>query len=86
MEQALEGAVTRGMQRVESQLHTVPGLAFFVGPVRVHGFDVEYPVVRRSILWSMSTLQWDGGVASVLENLRGRLEIIPEGQGQATFA
>ena len=95
MEQALEAAVTRGMQRVEGQLPGVPGLVFFAGSVRARGFelqdygvffDVEYPVVRRSILWSMGTLQRTGGIARILEDLRRRLHAMPDGPGQAALA
>ena len=48
-------------------------------------FDVEYPVVRRSILWSMSTLQLNGGLPTVLKDLRRRLQMMPEGPGQLAF-
>ena len=94
MERALEEAVTRGVRVVEQQLPSMPGVGFFAGPVRVRGFeleeygvffDVEYPVVRRSILWSMSTLQLNGGIPTVLQDVRRRLQSMPEGQGQLTF-
>lgn len=94
MERALEEAVARGVRTVEQQLPSVPGVVFFAGPVRVRGFeledygvffDVEYPVVRRSILWSMSTLQLNGGLPTVLQDLRRRLQTIPEGPGQLAF-
>ena len=48
----------------------VPGMLYFAGPIRVRGFElqdygvffhVEHPVVRRSILWWMNTLQFNGG-------------------------
>ena len=94
MERALEEAVARGVRTVEQQLPSVPGVVFFAGPVRVRGFeledygvffDVEYPVVRRSILWSMSTLQLNGGLPTVLQDLRRRLQMMPEGPGQLAF-
>ena len=94
MERALEDAVTRGVRVVEQQLPSVPGVVFFAGPVRVRGFeleeygvffDVEYPVVRRSILWSMNTLQLNGGLPTVLQDLRRRLQTMPEGPGQLAF-
>ena len=94
MEQALEDAVTRGVRVVERQLPSVPGMVLFAGPVRVRGFeledygvffDVEYPVVRRSILWSMNTLQLYGGMPTVLQDIRRRLQAMPEGPGQLAF-
>ena len=94
MERALETAVSRGMEQVEGQLPGVPGLVFFAGSVQVRGFelqdygvffDVEYPVVRRSILWSMGTLQGSGGISRLLDDLRRRLHAMPDGPGQAAL-
>ena len=94
MERALEDAVTRGVRIVEQQLPSVPGVLYFAGPVRVRGFelqdygvffDVEHPVVRRSILWSMSTLQLNGGMPTIFQDLRRRLQTMPEGPGQVAF-
>ena len=94
MQQLLEEAVTRGVQVVEQQLPTVaPQLLFFAGPVQARGFvldghgmffDVEYPVVRRSLLWSMSALDgMDVGMSAALRDLRARMLSLPEGPGQA---
>ncbi len=94
MEQLLEEAVTRGVRIVEQQLPTVaPQLLFFAGPVQARGFvidghgmffDVEYPVVRRSLLWSMSALDgMDVGMSAALRDLRARMLLLPEGPGQA---
>ena len=94
MERALEDAVTRGVRIVEQQLPPVPGVLYFAGPVRVRGFelqdygvffDVEYPVVRRSILWSMNTLQLNRGMPTIFQDLRRRLQTVPEGPGQLAF-
>ena len=94
MERALEDAVTRGVRIVEQQLPPVPGVLYFAGPVRVRGFelqdygvffDVEHPVVRRSILWSMNTLQLNGGMPTIFQDLRRRLQTMPEGPGQLAF-
>ena len=94
MERALEDAVTRGVRIVEQQLPPVPGVLYFAGPVRVRGFelqdygvffDVEYPVVRRSILWSMNTLQLNSGMPTIFQDLRRRLQTMPEGPGQLAF-
>ena len=94
MEELLEEAVTRGVQVVEQQLPTVaPQLLFFAGAVRARGcvidghgmfFDVEYPVVRRSLLWSMSALGgMDVGMSATLRDLRSRMLSLPEGPGRA---
>ena len=66
LESALAGAVSRSASAVEGQLPAgVPGLVLFAGPIQVRGFrledygaffDVEYPVLRRSIVWSMQRL------------------------------
>ena len=66
LENALAAAVGRSASAVEDQLPTgVPGLVLFAGPIQVRGFrlegygvffDVEYPVLRRSIVWSMQRL------------------------------
>ena len=94
MERALEDAVTRGVRIVEQQLPPMPGVLYFAGPVRVRGFelqdygvffDVEHPVVRRSIIWSMNTLQLNGGMPTIFQDLRRRLQTMPEGPGQLAF-
>ncbi len=66
LERMLAGAVSRSASAVEGQLPAgVPGLVLFAGPIQVRGFrledygvffDVEYPVLRRSIVWSMQRL------------------------------
>ncbi|MEE8130293.1 MAG: hypothetical protein V3T48_08405 [Vicinamibacterales bacterium] len=96
MEQALEQAVSRGIRIVERQLPALaPGLVFFVGPIQARGFvldgygvffDVEYPVVRRSILWSMGMLrQFDVTMSDTLEGLRRRMQGMQEGPARAAF-
>ena len=90
MEQALERAVSQGVRIVERQLPALaPGLVFFAGPIQARGFaldgygwffDVEYPVVRRSILWSMGARrQFDVTMSDALEDLQRRLEAMQEG-------
>ena len=96
MEQALEQAVSRGIRIVERQLPALaPGLVFFAGPIQARGFvldgygvffDVEYPVVRRSILWSMGMLrQFDVTMSDTLEGLRRRMQGMQEGPARAAF-
>ncbi|MCY4075217.1 MAG: hypothetical protein OXH04_07300 [Acidobacteria bacterium] len=66
LERVLAGAVRRSAGAVEGQVPAGgPGLVLFAGPIQVRGFrlegygvffDVEYPVLRRSIVWSMQRL------------------------------
>ena len=66
LEAALGAAVSRSANAVENQLPAgVPRLVLFAGPIQVQGFRledygvffvVEYPVLRRSIVWSMQRL------------------------------
>ena len=66
LEQALTHAVNQSARAVEQHLpSSAPGLVLFAGPIQVRGFrlddyglffDVEFPVLRRSILWSMQRL------------------------------
>ena len=69
LERVLSRAVTLSARGVEQQLPPwAPGLMIFAGPVQVRGFrldgygvffDVECPVLRQSILWSMETMDAD---------------------------
>ena len=97
MEQALEEAVGRGVSIVEQQLPPLaPGLVFFAGAIQVRGFhlegyglffDVEYPVVRRSMLWSMGALnQFDVSMAGMLEGLRFQMQAMQDGPSRAALA
>ena len=98
IEQALEQAVGRGVSTVEQQFSTfVPGLRFFAGSIQARGFaldgyglffDVEYPVVRRSILWSMGALNQfvDANMASALANLRRQMLAMQDGPGRSAFS
>ena len=96
MEQALEEAVGRGVSVVERQLPILTSdLVFFAGSIQVRGFhlddyglffDVEYPVVRRSLLWSMGALnQFDTSMARAIEDLRRRMLTMQGGTPQVTF-
>ncbi len=84
LEQELERAVSRGVTAVERQLPTlVPGPLFFAGSIQARGFVlddygvffyVEYPVVRRSLLWSLGVLDpFDAGTGPALAGLRRRM-------------
>ena len=69
LERVLSRAVALSARGVEQQLPPwSPGLMLFAGPVQVRGFrldgygvffDVECPVLRQSILWSMEIMDTD---------------------------
>ena len=96
MEQALEQAVRRGVDAVEERLPApLPGVVFFAGTIRARGFvvdgyglffDVEFPMVRRSMLWSIGAIgQLDGGMAQSLANLRRRVLEMPPGTARSAL-
>lgn len=85
MERVLESAVQHGAQVVTRQVRQVsPELLAFTGPARARGyrledygvfFSVEVPAVRRSVAWSMRTLQRSGPELSrALDALRRSIE------------
>ncbi len=97
LEQELERAVSRGVSTVERQLPTVvPGLLFFAGSIQARGFVlddygvffyVEYPVVRRSLLWSLGVLDpFDAGMSPALASLRRRMLAMQDRPGRAAPA
>ncbi len=67
MEEVLVRTVNRSARDVEQRLpSSMSGVVLFAGPTQVRGFrlvdygvffDVEYPVLRRTILWSMQMLE-----------------------------
>ena len=69
LERALSRAVASSARGVEQQMPPwAPGLMPFAGPVQVRGFrlagygvffDVECPVLRQSILWSLEMMDAD---------------------------
>ena len=97
LEQELERAVSRGVSVVERQLPTpVPGLLLFAGSIQARGFVlddygvffyVEYPVVRRSLLWSLGVLHpFDAGTGPALASLRRRMLAMQDGPGRAALS
>ena len=102
IEQVLEQAVGASVQRVERQLPALaPGLLFFTGAIQTRGFalegyglffDVEYPPLRRSILWSMRALnQLNANMAQIAladatANLRRQMQSMQEGPGRDALA
>lgn len=96
IEQGLEQAVRRGVDAVEQRLPApLPGVVVFAGTIRARGFvvdgyglffDVEFPVVRRSILWSIGAMRRrDGAMARSLADLRRRVVEMPPGAGRSTL-
>ena len=96
LELELERAVSRGVSTVERQLPTlVPGLLFFAGSIQARGFVlddygvffyVEYPVVRRSLLWSLGVLDPFGtGTGPALAGLRRRLLAVQDEPARAAL-
>ena len=96
IEQGLEQAVRRGVDALEQRLPApLPGLVVFAGTIRARGFvvdgyglffDVEFPVVRRSILWSITAMrQHDSAMAQSLANLRRRVLEMPPGLARSTL-
>lgn len=95
MEQALEEAVARGARAVEQQLPVVmPGMVF-VGTIQARAFvlddygvffDVEFPFMRGSLLWSIEMLnQMEGGIFTVFQGMRQRLKAMPDGPAQVAY-
>ena len=85
MEGVLESAVQHGAQVVAVQLRRVsPDLMAFSGPARARGyrldgygvfFSVDVPAVRRSVVWSMRTLERSGlDMSRALQSLRRAVE------------
>ena len=82
VEHVLSRAVTLSARGIEQQMPPwTPGLVLFAGPVQVRGFrlaeygvffDVECPVLRQSILWSMEMMDAD------LRRIRRSLEWMGE--------
>lgn len=82
LERVLSRAVALSARGVEQQLPPwAPGLMLFAGPAQVRGFrlagygvffDVECPVLRQSILWSMEIMDAD------LRMMRRSLERVRE--------
>ena len=96
IEQGLEQAVRRCVDAVEQRLPApLPGVVVFAGTIRARGFvvdgyglffDVEFPVVRRSILWSIGAMRRrDGAMARSLADLRRRVVEMPPGVGRSAL-
>jgi len=92
MEGALARAVAFGAQRLNQEIRSVmPDLVMLAGDANARGFyleghgvffDVEVPVLRQSMLWSLRMLmeQDQQGAQSALTELRRHVEALPAGQ------
>ena len=89
MEAVLEQAVQLGASNVNMRLQAIaPDMVFLTGAPRARGFrlenyglffDVDVPVMRRSLQWTFRVLrQNDAGVAVAVQSLRRRVETIQD--------
>jgi hypothetical protein len=96
MEAVLERAVQLGAQLVGQQMQSLtPNLLLFTGQPRARGFkldgygvffDVEVPALRRSVSWSIRTLnQPDAAVTTALESLRQHVQSIGDARDRSTL-
>lgn len=87
MERALEVAVQHGIRAMFERMPTFsPNLLLVGGPIQARGFrldgyglffDLEVPVVRRSIAWSLQTLgPVELNFAAALEEFRRQVEAL----------
>lgn len=87
MEAALEQAVQLGASNVNIQLQSIaPDMVFLTGAPRARGFrlenyglffDVDVPVMRRSLQWTFRVLQQnDSGMTLALRDLKRKLQTI----------
>jgi hypothetical protein len=87
MESVLEQAVQLGASHVNAQLQAVaPDMVFMTGAARARGFrlenygmffDVDVPVMRRSLQWTFRVLrQNDSNVALAVQDLRRKVASI----------
>jgi hypothetical protein len=90
--QIMEGVLTRavrvGAEQLGRRLQSVnPGVVLFTGDARARGFlldgygvffDVEIPALRKSVMWTMRTLDRDAATAGAIDALRRTLESLPD--------
>jgi hypothetical protein len=97
MEGVLERAVQMGAQKLRMQVQAVaPDLLFIAGAPRARGFwldgygvffDVEVPVLRRSVAWTLRTMVDDNGMAATtaIQEFKSHLETIQDPRVKATL-
>jgi hypothetical protein len=90
--QMMEGVLTRAVRLGAVQLgrrlqSTNPSVVLFTGDARARGFlldgygiffDVEIPALRKSVMWTMRTLDRDVAMSGALDALRRTLDSLPE--------
>jgi hypothetical protein len=97
MEGALAGAVNFGASRLTREVRTViPDLFVLAGEAQARGvylegygvfFDVEVPMLRQSMMWSLRTMmdQDDQAIQSAINDLRTYLKGIPNASTRASL-
>jgi hypothetical protein len=97
MEGVLERAVENGATRLVRQVRRVmPDMLLVSGAPEARGFrlegygvffDVEVPVLRRSVAWSLRTIMDENGMAATtaLEQFKAHIETIPDPRVKANL-
>jgi hypothetical protein len=97
MEGVLERAVQQGANRLSRQVQRLmPDMLLMSGGAEARGFrldgygvffDVEVPVLRRSVAWSLRTMVDDNGMAATraLQEFKAHLETIQDPRVKATL-
>lgn len=97
MEGVLERAVELGAEQVKRQVRRVmPDMLFMSGGADARGlrlegygvfFDVEVPVLRRSVAWSLRTMMDDNGLgmSAALQQLRTMVERVNDPREKANL-
>jgi hypothetical protein len=97
MEGVLERAVQEGANRLSRQVQRLmPDMLLISGGPEVRGFrldgygvffDVEVPVLRRSVAWSLRTMMDENGMAATnaLQAFKAHLETIQDPRVKATL-
>ncbi len=97
MEGVLERAVQEGANRLSRQVQRLmPDMLLISGGAEARGFrldgygvffDVEVPVLRRSVAWSLRTMVDENGMAatSALQEFKAHLETINDPRVKATL-
>jgi len=97
MEGVLERAVQQGANRLSRQVQRLmPDMLLISGAAQARGFrldgygvffDVEVPVLRRSVAWSLRTMVDDNGMAATtaLQEFKAHLETIQDPRVKASL-
>jgi hypothetical protein len=97
MEGALAGAVNFGASRLTREVRTmIPDLFVLAGEAQARGvylegygvfFDVEVPMLRQSMMWSLRTMmdQDDRAIQTAINDLRTYLKGVPNASTRASL-